>query len=175
MKIYSIIFLISAFILTACSSSQPANTTANTAQTQPQTAKNLESLTPTQVLKEFFEASKRKDIATVKKSLSKNSFPLIEKNAELINVSVDEYLRETSAIRVENDVETRNEKISGETATVEFKDTSMEEYGSLPFVKEEGIWKLALDKLAEQMQKALTEQMNAPATKESNTNKSVKK
>lgn len=51
----------------------------------------------------------------------------------------------------------------------------MEEYGSLPFVKEEGIWKLALDKLAEQMQKALTEQMNAPATKESNTNKSVKK
>ena len=114
--------------MTACSSSQPANTTANTAQTQPQTAKNLESLTPTQVLKEFFEASKRKDIATVKKSLSKNSFPLIEKNAELINVSVDEYLRETSAIRVENDVETRNEKISGETATVEFKDTSMEEW-----------------------------------------------
>lgn len=186
MKIYGITFLISAFILTSCSSPQPANTVntansvnaANSANTQSAEAieieKKLQTLPPTEILREFFAAMSRKDVLTAKKSLSKGSFVLLEQNAKVAEVTPDEYLEELSAFEVENGVEIRNEKISGETATVDYKDSLMPEFRSLPFVREEGIWKLSLDKLAEQMQKEYTEEMNKPPGNQSNANKTQK-
>ncbi len=182
MKIYSIAFIISAFIFTSCSSTQMANTNtpnsavpANLANAQSAEAveieKKLQTLPPTEVLRGFFAAVERKDVITAKKSLSKDSFVLLEQSAKAANVTVDEYLEELSALKVGNDVEIRNEKILGDTATVDYKDSTMPELRSLPFEREEGIWKLSLNKLAEQTQKEYTEDMNKPPTKLSNANK----
>lgn len=181
MKIYSITFIISAFILTSCSSTTPTNTTvnssipANTVNTQSAEAveveKKLQALPPTEVLRGFFAAVENKDILTAKKSLSKDSFVLLEQSAKAANVTVDQYLENLSALEVSDDVEIRNEKILGDTATVEYKDSTMPELRSLPFVREEGIWKLSLNKLAEQKQKEHTEDMKKPISKSSNSNK----
>lgn len=186
MKIYGITLLISMFILSSCSSQQPANTVnttnavnaANSANTQSAEAieieKKLRTLPPTEVLRGFFAAMGGKDLITAKKSLSKGSFVLLEQSAKAAEVTPDEYLEELNAFEVENNIEIRNEKISGETATVDYKDSTMPEFRSLPFVREEGIWKLSLDKLVEQMQKEYTEEMNKPPTNQSNVNKTQK-
>ncbi len=58
----------------------------------------------------------------------------------------------------------RNEKISGDTATVEVKNQVLGNYEEMPFVKEDGIWKVALDKFMEDMMKKINEsQVEAPA------------
>jgi hypothetical protein len=182
MKIYSITFIISALILTACSSTQTTNmnttnsaVSANTANAQFANAveieKKLQTLPPTEVLRSFFTAVENKDVITAKKSLSKDSFVLLEQSAKAENITVDEYLEELSALKVGNDVEIRNEKILGDTATVDYKDSTMPELRSLPFVREEGIWKLSLNKLAEQTQKEYTEDMKKTPTKSANANK----
>lgn len=176
MKIYSITFLTTALFLTGCSSSQPANQTLNTTTTNAANStttnaqsvniakieEKLRALPPSEVLKEFFDAIKRKDVETAKKSLSKDSFPLLEQNSEELGVSVDQYLSEINAIHVDGDVQIKSEKILGNTATVEYKDSQMPQFIALPFVREENIWKISLDKLVADMEKKLAEDMKKP-------------
>ena len=51
--------------------------------------------------------------------------------------------------------ETRNEKITGDTATLEIKNEKTGKWDSLPFVKEDSEWKIAFDKFIENMMKEL--------------------
>jgi hypothetical protein len=53
--------------------------------------------------------------------------------------------------------ETRNEKINGDMATLEVKNEKTDKWDPLPFVKENGEWKIALDKFLEDMMKSLGE------------------
>ena len=43
--------------------------------------------------------------------------------------------------------ELRNEKITGDTATVEMKRDKSDKWDTVPFVKEDGEWKIAFDRL----------------------------
>ena len=50
--------------------------------------------------------------------------------------------------------------IEGETATVEVKNNVSGEFQKIPFVKEDGVWKVALDKFLDDVMKKMKEEMN---------------
>jgi hypothetical protein len=117
---------------------------------------SLFSSSPTATFKKFFEASKKKDVPGIRKTLSKGSLEMFDKFAKQQNKTMDEMLKEVDKdSKTETMPETRNEKIDGETATLEVKNEKTGKWDSLPFVKEEGEWKIAFDKFIENMLKQL--------------------
>jgi hypothetical protein len=114
---------------------------------------------PTATFKKFFEASKKKDVPGIRKTLSKGSLEMFDKFAKQQNKTMDEMLKDVDKdSKTETMPETRNEKIDGETATLEIKNEKTGKWDSLPFVKEEGEWKIAFDKFIENMMKELQKQ-----------------
>ncbi|MEO6390215.1 MAG: DUF4878 domain-containing protein [Pyrinomonadaceae bacterium] len=109
---------------------------------------------PTASFKAYFEASKKKDVAGMKKYLTKGSLEMTEKTAKDQGKTLDEVLMaqaESSAKSNEKELETRNEKITGDTATLEIKNQTNGDWMTMPFVKEDGTWKIAIDKFVEDM------------------------
>lgn len=167
MKFHHILLLLTAFLFVGCNSNQP---TANS---------------PSDVLKQYVAASQKNDIETMKRLLSKGSLALIEKSAKAQYTTTDELLRKEASVKIQNAPETRNEKIEGDTATVEVKNETNGEFDlKMPFVKEDGTWKLARDKYIEEAMKKATEEVNkqlansslsnsnlAPNTNENKSNK----
>ena len=137
----TIIALVCAFFIVGCN---PASQTKS----------------PTETLQALNEASKKKDTAAIKILLSKGTLDLLEKNAKKENKTVDEILLKDNGTPFQDLPETRNEVITGETATVEVKNTVTGEFQKLPFVKENGVWKVALDKALEDAMKQMREEMN---------------
>jgi hypothetical protein len=120
----------------------------------------LNSSSPTKTFKAFFEASKKKDTAAMKKSLSKGTVDMFDKLAKEQNKSTDEMLKGIDKDgNAEKIPETRNEKITGDTATLEVKNEKTDKWDTLPFVKEDGEWKIALDKFLEDMIKGLGDKL----------------
>ena len=124
----------------------------------------LNSSTPTKTFTAFWDAAKKKDPAVMKKTLSKGTITMMEKQAKEQNKSVDDLLKDMKI--AEDDAkatqapEVRNEKIDGDNATLEVRRTPKEdEWDKLPFVKEDGEWKIAFDKFVEEMMNKLKEKM----------------
>jgi hypothetical protein len=116
----------------------------------------LSGSTPTATFKAFYEASKKKDVAGMKKTLSKGTLDMFDKLAKEQNKTTDEMLKEVDKDDKSDKMpETRNEKITGDTATLEVKNDKTNKWDPLPFVKENGEWKIALDKFLEDMMKSL--------------------
>ena len=118
---------------------------------------NLWSSSPTATFKAFFEAQKKKDVEAIKKTLSKASLALLEKGAKAQNKSLETAIAEgfASGSSTEEMPETRNQKIDGDNATLEVQDTSTKKWETMYFVKEDGGWKVALDKTMEELLKKL--------------------
>ncbi len=149
-----------ANLANAVSAPQEANANAQP-EKQPEITYPKESYSqasPTDAFKTYIMATVNKDIAELKKSLSKSSLEFIEKSAKEQNTTIDELLMGGAVENKSKKVpEIRNEKISGNTATIEYKDETMPEFVTMPMVKEEGTWKIALDKFAEDLIKKLSE------------------
>ena len=105
--------------------------------------------TPTATFRAFHEASKNKDVAGVKKTFSKTTLELFERQAKENNKTVDEMFKSGMDRKPMSDKmpETRNEKINGNDATLEIQDEKSGRWDTLTFVKEDGQWKIALDKM----------------------------
>jgi len=117
---------------------------------------NLFSSSPTATFKKFFEATKKKDVEGMRKSLSKGSLEMFDKVAKQQNKTTDEILKDVDKESKDEKLpETRNEKIDGDTATLEVKNEKTGKWDSLPFVKEDKEWKIAFDKFVENMLKDL--------------------
>lgn len=120
---------------------------------------------PTATLKKYVEASQTNDIEAMKQQLSQASLELMRKSAEKRNMSVEEILKQGSAVPIEGMPDVRNEKIEGDTANVEVaNDTTGEFDVRIPFVRENGSWKIALDKYVEEILRKTTEDMSKPPT-----------
>ena len=109
--------------------------------------------TPLDALKAYNQAIKEKDAAKIKNSLSKASLKMAQDEAGAQNISVDEIVgRETLYSPIQTTVKIRNQKIAGETATIEVENS----YGTwdvVPFVKEDGRWKIAKERYADELMK----------------------
>jgi len=97
----------------------------------------------------------------MKALLSKGSLDLIERSARTQGTTTDELLRREASVKIQNAPETRNEKIEGETATVEVKNETTGEFDmKMPFVREDGTWKIARDKYIAELMKKANEEIN---------------
>ncbi len=112
-----------------------------------------EPVSPLQTFKTYTKAIKAKDTTTMKLLLSNATIKVHEKEAKAQGVTVDDIVkRETLFNENQKSVEYRNEKIDGEKATLQVKNS----YGSwetVPFVREDGVWKIDKQGYADQMMK----------------------
>ena len=111
---------------------------------------NRAGSSPTATFKAYFDATQKKDAEGMKKTLSKGTLEMLEGFAKMQNKSLDEALKSGLASnnqQSEKMPETRNEKIEGDKATLEVQDAKTGKWESLPFVKEDGAWKIAFDQL----------------------------
>ncbi len=98
--------------------------------------------TPLETLKAYTTAIKQKDTTAMKLLLSDASIKMAEAEAKSRNVALDEVIkRETLFDQTQRTVEFRNEKIDGDKATIEMKD-SYSAWNTVPFLRENGIWKI---------------------------------
>src|SRR5438105_6251114 len=109
---------------------------------------------PTATFKAFFEAQQKKDVAGMKKNLSKTSLAIMEKSAKEQNMTIDDAIKqqlESPASKTDKIPETRNEKINGNEATLELHNEDTNKWDTMYFAKEDGAWKIALDRTIEEM------------------------
>lgn len=112
------------------------------------TSTSTAGMSPTAVFKAYYDAAIKKDFPTAKKYLSQGSLELMEEGAKKQGKSLDEVMKEEPAPQG-GMPQLSNEQISGDTATVDV--TADGQKGTMPFVKEGGEWKIAMDKFAKDL------------------------
>ena len=155
-----VIALAAVVFSTACSKN--ANTGNSTNSTNTSTTNKTSTTSsggeaagsPTAALRAYYQSAMNKDITTAKKYLSTGTLALLEEGARKMGKTLDEAFTE-SAQQTNATVmpEFSNEKISGDTATVDLKAEGATV--TMPLVKEGGEWKLAMDKLIADMKNSM--------------------
>jgi hypothetical protein len=105
---------------------------------------------PTATVKKYFEFSQKNDLSNLKTTLSRASLQQFENAARAANKSNDEVLK-SAIISAPNAPETRAEKIEGDAARVEIKNPKTGTWDAVPLVRENGEWRIALDKFKEEI------------------------
>lgn len=106
---------------------------------------------PLDTYKAYTKAISQKDTTTMKLLLSAESIKMHEQEAKAQNLTLDDIVkRETLFSEDQKTVEFRNQKIEGEKATLEVKN-SFGAWETVPFVKEENVWKIDKKGFANQM------------------------
>jgi len=109
---------------------------------------------PSATFKTYFEAQKKKDIPAMKQALSKTSLAMMEASAKEQHLTLDKMIEtqlQNPAAKIDKIPETRNEKITGDNATIELHNEDANRWDMMYFVKEDGVWKIALDRTVEEM------------------------
>ena len=98
--------------------------------------------TPVDSFKAYVTAVKQKNTTRMKELLSSESIKMHEQEAKSQNLTLDDIVRrETLFSEGQKTVEFRNQKIEGETATLEVKN-SFGSWETVPFVREDEEWKI---------------------------------
>lgn len=115
-------------------------------------AGEMKPSTPVDTFKAYALAYKKKDTTTMKLLLSDASLKMAEQQAQAQNVTVDDIVRnETLFSENQKDFFFRNEKIEGDRATIEVKN-SFDSWDTILLVREEGVWKIDKQGMANQIQ-----------------------
>jgi hypothetical protein len=123
--------IIAALLLASCGDRQPA--------------------TPVETFQTYVKASKKKDFKTMKLLLSNATIKMHEQEAKSQNTTVDEIIkRETLLAEGQKGVDYKDEKIDGDKATLQFKN-SFGTWETMPFTREDGVWKIDKQGYAQQM------------------------
>ena len=132
MRCVSIILVLTALLLSACTGAE-------------------EPATPKQTFQTYVKALSQNDTKTMKLLLSAETLKMHEQEAKTQNVSVDDIVkRETLFAEGQKVVEYKDEKIEGEKATLQVKN-SFGMWETVPFVLENGEWKIDKKGFAEQI------------------------
>ena len=150
MKIYTLFIVIFlAFFANGCTPNPPAvvNQNAENQGVLPSTEINQPAPVrgPADTLKALSEASNKKDVAAIKKYLSMGTLALLETGAREQNKTVDEALREDDGGPFQTLPEMGAAKIEDDKASLKVRNVDTGEFENLPFVKENGEWKVAID------------------------------
>jgi hypothetical protein len=130
-SVFAVAAVVGSIVSAACSSNEPA--------------------TPVGTFQTYIKAFKKKDTTTMKLLLSNDTIKMHQQEAKAEGVSLDDIVkRDTLLAEGQTTVEYRNEKIDGDHATLEYKNS----YGSwetIPFIKEDDEWKIDKKGYADQM------------------------
>jgi pyruvate kinase len=119
-----------------------------------------QAASPTEAFRAYIEASKKGDVAAIKSLLSKGSLKMAEDSAQATGQSLDEELKTRAELPANQEMpEIRSEKIEGDAATLEVKNQFTGTWDKMVFAKEDGKWKLAMDKYMEQILKQVEEDL----------------
>lgn len=114
--------------------------------------------TPLETLKAYTQAVKKNDAGEMQRLLSKGSLRMAQKESQAQNVPVEDVVkRQTLFPKDLKTVEFRNEKIEGERATIEVKN-SYGTYETIPFIKEDGEWRIDQERSAEELLKQIEDE-----------------
>lgn len=102
------------------------------------------SLSPTETVRSYTAATNSRDVEGVKKLLTKNSLNMLADGARQSDMTVEEFIKSGKAAPPLEVSQYRNEKIEGDTASVEANYGG--EWQKIVLVKEDGKWKIAFDK-----------------------------
>ena len=160
---FSVVITLALGVIGAAAGCQPAANTANTNTSANTNTANANSHTghtantaasnsaasapaadsPTAVYKAAYAARKNKDVAALKKLMSRDLLEFLTDLGQLGDktMTLDEVLIE-SGKELKSD-ETRNEKIDGDKATLEYREDG-DDWDVMDFVKEDGVWKMTL-------------------------------
>ncbi len=169
-KIISIISILAALLVTACQSDttagnnsankpvvnktaeKPENVNSGGGQTKtesnsatPSDSSDVSLATPTDAYKAAYAARKNKDVKGLKRVLSKDMLEFFGLMAEDEKSSVDAELMKLAEKPQNPSNESRNEKIKGDTATLEYLDEKGA-WKTMDFIKESDGWKLTINK-----------------------------
>ena len=115
-------------------------------------------VTPMDSLKAYTTAVKGKNVAVMKKFLSAGTLQMHQQQAEQQNVPLDEIiLRETMVTQDQKSLQVKNQNIEGDRATIEVLN-SFGQWETVPFVLEEGIWKIDKQGFANQIRQEIEQQ-----------------
>ncbi len=138
---------------------RPANATnvnsANADKTPDKPATELSQATPTDAYKTAWAVRDRKDVAGMKKVLSKDILDFLTEMGKGDGKSLDDEIKAIFEKPQAKTAEARNEKITGDEATIEYLNENGE-WKTMEFVKENGVWKMALGKM-DQLEKKINE------------------
>jgi len=113
--------------------------------------------TPIETFKTYTKAIKAKDTTTMKVLLSAATIKMHEKEAKAQGLTVDDIVkRQTLFSENQKEVAFRDEKIDGDKATLQVKSPSGS-WVTVPFLREDGVWKIDSAGAAEQMMKDIDE------------------
>lgn len=116
-----------------------------------------EPVTPKKTFETYIKALKQKDITTMKVLLSDATIKMHEQEAKSQGMTVDDIVkRETLFSEGQTTVEYKNEKIEGQKATLQVK-TPYGTWETVPFVLEDGQWKIDKQGYADQMLREMDE------------------
>lgn len=113
------------------------------ANKEPEKTSTVSLATPTEAYKFAYKARKNKDLDGLKKVMSKDALEFFAIFSD--GGSPDDGLRQMTETPQAATDETRNEKITGETATLEYPD-AQGKWKTMDFVRENGEWKLTFPK-----------------------------
>lgn len=120
-----------------------------------------EPKSPVETMKTYTKAVKAKDTTTMKLLLSAETIKMLDQEAKSQNVVLDEIVkRETLFPESQKVFEFRNEKIEGEKATVEVKN-SFSQWETWPFLFEDGQWKIDKKGYADRLMNDIQQQNDA--------------
>lgn len=139
---------------TANNSSTAANTNAaarpnNNAESTPAPSTNSTDLslaTPTDAYKAAYEYRKTKNIEGLKKVMSKDVLDFLTEIGEVEKKTLDDMLRELCEKPQAPTNETRNLKIKGDTATLQYPAEGAKNWTTVDFVKVGNEWKMTIPK-----------------------------
>ena len=100
--------------------------------------------TPTNAYKTAYAARKNKDLATLKKVMSKDAIEFMSIFVEPGKTIDNAFVKMTETPQAKTD-ESKNEKIDGDKATLEYPDETGK-WRKMDFVKEGGEWKITMAK-----------------------------
>lgn len=122
----------------------PGGSSAPATKTETKTA-GVKMSTPSEANESLFNAIKNKDKAAIKQLVSKDTIEILDAAAKEKKMTVDELLDKEFFVNVTlpAKLEQRNEKITGDKATIEML-TDKNEWDTSNFVKEGSVWKVSL-------------------------------
>jgi hypothetical protein len=131
---------------TTTSNTGTTNTTNTTATTTNTSTNTSTGTSPAAVIAKAFDASKNRDVAGFKKAVSSVDLKELDEMVKKGGGSVDDFLKEMMSdpdATMPASLETRNEKIDGDKATIEYK-SKAGEWKTAHFIKEGGEWKMRM-------------------------------
>lgn len=139
------------------SNTAPANVSASTNSAAPSTPSSTPNVnanvstvsgslaTPTDAYKTGYAARKNKDIAALKRVMAKDALAFLTDIAQIDKKTLDDQLKELADKPQAATAETRNEKIKGDRASLEYLDENGK-WKTMDFSKEGNDWKIDLPK-----------------------------